>query len=263
MVSDDSFGLPEEVLICIEKRFFLRYSRKKRFYLYWFGGNEMRILVAEGDRNLADMLKKLLMRSGFEADHVENGADAREYLKCGNYDGAIVDHVLVRLSGLDVVMTAREDGVQTPILILTAKTGVEETVRFLDAGANDVVLKPFDVRELTARVRAMTRNNTGQATSLLKIGNVTLDRRNFELSTPFGTVELTGKEFQVIELLMFNPGVLIRTENIFDKIWGLDGKASVNVIWVNISAIRKKLSSLQADVKIRSVRNVGYRIDKI
>lgn len=223
----------------------------------------MRILVAEADRNFAEMLKKLLMRSGFEADLVENGADAREYLKCGNYDGAIVDHVLVRLSSLDVVRTARENGVQTPILILMAKTNVEETVRFLDAGANDVVLKPFDIRELTARVRAMTCRNTGHATALLKIGNVTLDRRNFELSTPFGAVELTGKEFQVTELLMVNPGVLIRTESIFDKIWGLDGKASVNVIWVNISAIRKKLSRLQADVKIRSVRNVGYRIDKI
>ncbi len=223
----------------------------------------MRILVAEGDRNLAGMLKMLMMRGGFEADLVENGAEAREYLKCGNYDGAIVDHILVRLSGFEVVLKAREDGVQTPIMILTARTGVEETVRFLDAGANDVLLKPFDAREFMARIRAMTRKNTGHATALLKIGNLTLDRRNFELSTPFGAVELTGKEFQVIELLMFNPGVLIRTESIFDKIWGFDGKVSVNVIWVNISAIRKKLSGLQADVKIRSVRNVGYRIDKI
>ena len=174
-----------------------------------------------------------------------------------------MDSVLARVSGLNAIIQVRESSVQTPIIILTAKAGVEETVMYLDAGANDVLAKPFDARELMARIKAMTRKNAGHTTSFLKIGNLTLDRRNFVLSTPFGSAELTGKEFQVIELLMFNPGVLVRTESIFEKIWGFDGKASINVIWVNISSVRKKLAYLMADVRIRSVRNVGYKMDAI
>lgn len=222
----------------------------------------MRILIAEGDKILAQMLKMVLSRSGFVADVVENGEEAKEYLKCGNYDGAIIEAVLTRISGFDAMISTRNEGIETPIMILTARAGVEETVMFLDAGANDVMVKPFDVRELTARVRAMTRKYSGSIASFLRIGNLTLDRRNFELITGEGRAELTGKEFQLIELLLLNTGVLIRTDKIFEKIWGFDSKVEINVIWVNISAIRKKLSRIGANVQIRSVRNVGYRIDE-
>lgn len=222
----------------------------------------MRILIAEADRSLAQIMKVMCTRGGMETDLVLNGTDAVEYLKLGSYDGAVIDAVLPRLSGFDVLIQIRESGVQTPCLTLTSKDSVEETVSYLDAGANDVLRKPFDAREMMARIRAMTRKNTGRASSLLTIGNLSLDRRNMELSTPSGCITLTMKEFQLIEMMMFNPGVLVHSNRIFEKIWGCDSKVEINVVWVNMSNIRKALKCLNANVRIRTVRNVGYRIEE-
>ena len=147
--------------------------------------------------------------------------------------------------------------------MLTAKAEVDDKVEGLDSGANDYLTKPFQSKELLARIRAMTRNGTIQLSSLLKMGNVTLDLAKFELSTPSGSVHLANKEFQMLELLMSNPHRLISSEHFLEKIWGCDSDAELNVVWVYISYLRKKLSALKADIQIKASRNAGYSLEEI
>jgi len=146
---------------------------------------------------------------------------------------------------------------------LTAKSEVDDKVAGLDAGANDYLAKPFHSKELLARIRAMTRTQTAQADSKLQIGNGTLDRATFELSTPAGSFRLANKEFQMLELMMSNPSHLISAERFMEKIWGYDSEAEVNVVWVYISYLRKKLTALHANIQIKATRNVGYSLEEV
>lgn len=146
---------------------------------------------------------------------------------------------------------------------MTAKSEIDDKVQGLDAGANDYLTKPFHVQELLARIRAMTRPQHAQTNTRLQVGNVTLDRATFELSTPTGNFRLANKEFQMLELLMSNPRSLISTERFMEKIWGYDSQAEVNVVWVYISYLRKKLSALQANVQIKATRNAGYSLEDL
>ena len=148
-------------------------------------------------------------------------------------------------------------------MLLTAKSEIDDKVQGLDAGANDYLTKPFHVQELLARIRAMTRPQHAQTNTRLQVGNVTLDRATFELSTPTGNFRLANKEFQMLELLMSNPRSLISTERFMEKIWGYDSQAEVNVVWVYISYLRKKLSALQANVQIKATRNAGYSLEDL
>ena len=147
------------------------------------------------------------------------------------------------------------------MLLLTAKSEVEDKVRGLDTGANDYLTKPFATAELLARLRAMTRNQAAQTGSRLSFGNVTLDKATFELSSPHGSFRLANKEYQMIELLMRNPGQVIPTERFLEKIWGYDSDVEVNVVWVYISYLRKKLAALHADIQIKATRNTGYSLE--
>ena len=156
----------------------------------------------------------------------------------------------------------RGRGCRTPVLLLTAKSEVDDKVLGLDAGANDYLTKPFHSRELLARIRAMTRVQTAQPDSQMRFGNVTLDRATFELSTPSGSYRLANKEFQMMELLMLNPRNLISTERFMEKIWGYDSEAEINVVWVYISYLRKKLTALHADIQIKATRNAGYSLEE-
>lgn len=146
---------------------------------------------------------------------------------------------------------------------MTAKSEVDDKVAGLDAGANDYLAKPFHSKELLARIRAMTRTQTAQADSKLQIGNGTLDRATFELSTPAGSFRLANKEFQMLELMMSNPSHLISAERFMEKIWGYDSEAEVNVVWVYISYLRKKLTALHANIQIKATRNVGYSLEEV
>lgn len=146
--------------------------------------------------------------------------------------------------------------------MLTAKSEVDDKVLGLDAGVNDYLMKPFHSRELLARIRAITRTQTVQANSQLQFGNVTLDRATFELSTPKGSFQLANKEFQMLELLMSNPHNLIPSERFLEKIWGYDSDAELNVVWVYISYLRKKLAALHADIQIKATRNAGYSLEE-
>ena len=146
---------------------------------------------------------------------------------------------------------------------MTAKSEVDDKVAGLDVGANDYLANPFHSKELLARIRAMTRTQTAQADSKLQIGNVTLDRATFELSTPAGSFRLANKEFQMLELMMSNPSHLISAERFIEKIWGYDSEAEVNVVWVYISYLRKKLTALHANIQIKATRNVGYSLEEV
>lgn len=223
----------------------------------------MRLLLAEDEQALSKALKAILERNHYSVDVVYDGQTALEYLQADNYDGMILDIMMPKVDGITVLKNIRAKGNLLPVLLLTAKSEVDDKVLGLDAGANDYLTKPFHAKELLARIRAMTRVQTGQASSQIRFGNVTLDRATFELSTPAATYRLANKEFQTMELLMANPKTLIATERFMEKIWGYDSNAEINVVWVYISYLRKKLTALQANIQIKAKRNAGYSLEEI
>lgn len=221
----------------------------------------MRILLAEDERSLSRAIVALLERSNYAVDAVFDGVEALEYLASGNYDALILDIMMPRLDGLSVLKELRQQGNPIPVLMLTAKSEIDDKVAGLDAGANDYLTKPFSTRELMARIRAITRTQMSQVSSRLSFGNVTLDQTTYELSGPGGSFRLANKEYQMMELLLMNPGQTISTERFLNKIWGYDTDAEMNVVWVYISYLRKKLAALNANVQLRAARNVGYRLE--
>lgn len=223
----------------------------------------MRLLLAEDEKALSKALTAILERNNYSVDAVYDGQAALEYLEADNYDGVILDIMMPKIDGITVLKEIRKKGNLIPVLLLTAKSEVDDKVEGLDAGANDYLAKPFHSKELLARIRAMTRVQTGQTSSILKMGNVTLNRAAFELSTSKGSFRLANKEFQMIELMMSNPGILISAERFMEKIWGYDSEAEINVVWVYISYLRKKLAALQADIQIKVTRSVGYSLEEI
>lgn len=222
----------------------------------------MKLLLAEDELSLSRAIIKILEKNNYTAEAVYNGEDALKYLESGNFDAAILDIMMPKMDGITVLQKLRASGNQMPILFLTAKGEIDDKVLGLDSGANDYMTKPFDSKELLARIRAMTR--TGQAvSSKLSVGNITLDRATFELSSPSGSFRLTNKEFQMLELLMSNPKNLISTERFMEKIWGYDCDTEMSVVWVYISYLRKKLNALGANIQIRAARNAGYSLEEI
>ena len=222
----------------------------------------MRILLAEDERSLSRAIIALLEKHNYSADAVYDGQEALDYLEAENYDAVILDIMMPRLDGLSVLRTLRERGSQIPVLLLTAKSEIEDKVTGLDSGANDYLTKPFATAELLARIRAMTRTQTAQTDSRMSFGNITLDQTTYELSSPSGSFRLANKEYQMMELLLRNPRQLIPSERFLEKIWGYDSDVELNVVWVYISYLRKKLTALQADIQIKATRNAGYSLEK-
>ncbi len=218
----------------------------------------MRLLLAEDERELADALAVILKHGHYSVDVVYNGQDALDYLEAQEYDGVIMDVMMPKLDGLTVLKRIRRGGNAVPVLLLTARSGVDDRVEGLDSGANDYLPKPFDTRELLARIRAMTRQQPAGVDSLLRYGNLTLDRLTFEMAAPGGSVRLGNKEFQMMEMLMANPGHVLSVERFMERVWGYDSDTDAGIVWVNISYLRKKLASVQASVQIRALRNQGY-----
>ena len=207
-------------------------------------------------------MNEILEKNNYTAEAVYNGEDALKYLETGNFDAVILDIMMPKMDGITVLQKLRASGSQIPVLILTAKAEIDDKVLGLDSGANDYLTKPFDTKELLARIRAMTR--TGQAvSSKLTVGNITLDRATFELSSPTSSFRLVNKEFQMMEMLMSNPKNLISTERFMEKIWGYDSDTEISVVWVYISYLRKKLSALQANIQIKATRNAGYSLEEM
>lgn len=221
----------------------------------------MKLLLAEDERSLSKALTAILEHNGYTVDAVYDGVEALEYLEMGEYDGLILDIMMPRMDGMTALQKIREQGNQIPILMLTAKSEVDDKVAGLDNGANDYLTKPFASKELLARIRAMTRTQTVAVTSVLQFGNISLDQATKELSSPSGEFHLANKEFQVMELLMSNPKNVIPTERIMERVWGYDSNAELNVVWAYISYLRKKLTALKADIQIKATRNTGYSLE--
>lgn len=221
----------------------------------------MKLLLAEDEQSLSKALTAILEHNGYTVDAVYDGVEVLEYLEMGEYDGVILDIMMPRMDGMTALQKIREKGNQVPILMLTAKSEVDDKVAGLDNGANDYLTKPFASKELLARIRAMTRTQTAAVTSTLQFGNISLDQATKELSSPSGNFHLANKEFQVMELLMSNPKNVIPTERIMEKVWGYDSNAELNVVWAYISYLRKKLTALNADIQIKATRNTGYSLE--
>ncbi|MCM1102464.1 MAG: response regulator transcription factor [Clostridium sp.] len=222
----------------------------------------MRLLLAEDERELADALAVILKHNCYSVDVVYNGQDALDYLEGQEYDGAILDVMMPKMDGLTLLRRLRAEGNAVPILLLTARSGVEDRVEGLDSGANDYLPKPFDTRELLARIRVMTGQRMSGTGNLLRYGNLTLDRNTFEMAAPGGRVRPGNKEFQMLEMLMANPGQVIPVERFMERVWGYDSDTESGVVWVNISYLRKKLAAIGADVRIRALRNQGYALER-
>lgn len=223
----------------------------------------MKLLLAEDEKDLSHALLTILTRSNYSVDPVYDGNEALEYLSSAHYDALILDIMMPKTDGLSVLRKLRAQGNPIPVLLLTAKSEVDDKVAGLDAGANDYLTKPFAPKELLARIRAMTRGQSHAMDSVLKAGNLQLNLATFELSSPSGSFRLANKEFQMMELMMANPKNLIPTERFLEKIWGYDSDAELNVVWVYISYLRKKLASLQANVQIKASRNAGYSLEEL
>ena len=223
----------------------------------------MRLLFAEDDESLSRAVQAILEKNNYSVDTVADGGEALMWLDSGSYDAAILDIMMPTMDGISVLKEIRRRGKRLPVLLLTAKSEVEDIVTGLDSGANDYLTKPFSTRELLARIRAMTRSQTIHSDSQLRVGNVTLDSRTFELSAPGGSFRLANKEYQMMELLMRNPRNLISTGHFMETIWGCDSEAEINVVWVYISYLRKKLEALHADIQIRATRTAGYSLEEI
>lgn len=195
----------------------------------------MRLLLAEDEHSLSRALTAILEGNCCGVDAVYNGEDALAYLETGSYDGLILDIMMPKLDGLEVLRRLRRRGDQIPVLLLTAKGEVEDKVLGLDCGANDYLSKPFAAQELLARIRAMTRTQTMRENTALQQGNLVLDRTAFTLSTPYGSERLPNKEYQIMEMLMRRPGVLISAERFIEVVWGLDSDIDVSAVRVHIS----------------------------
>ncbi len=222
----------------------------------------MRLLLAEDEKILSDALVTILTHSGYSVDAVYNGRDALDYLENGGYDGAVLDIMMPKMDGLTVLRHIRDEGMTLPVLMLTAKAEIDDRVTGLDSGADDYLTKPFDSKELLARIRAMTRRQPELQDTVLQFGGLSLDRAGFTLSGAGESVRLSNKEFQMMEMLMGNPGQVVPTERFLEKIWGYDSEAEINVVWVYISGLRKKIAHLGAEVQIRAARGVGYSLEE-
>lgn len=221
----------------------------------------MRLLLAEDEKELSDALVTILKHNNYSVDAVYNGQDALYYLETDIYDGAILDIMMPQTDGISVLKEIRKRGNSIPVLLLTAKSEIDDRVLGLDSGADDYLTKPFAAKELLARIRAMTRRRTETADPVLNFHNITLNRSTFELSSAKASFRLANKEFQMMEMLMANPNQIISTKRFMEKIWGYDSDAQLNVVWVYISYLRKKLACLEADVKIKAIRNLGYSLE--
>ena len=221
----------------------------------------MRILLAEDERSLARAIVKIFEKNNYSADAVHNGEDALMYLEGGNYDVVVLDVMMPKMDGITVLKKLRASGNQIPVLILTAKSEIDDKVLGLDSGANYYLTKPFNTKELLAAIRAITRTQA-EVDTKLTVGNITLDRSTFELASPHGSFRLANKEFQMMEIFMSNPHHIISAERFMERIWGFDNEAEINVVWVYVSYLRKKLAALYANISIKSSRNAGYSLEE-
>lgn len=222
----------------------------------------MRVLIAEDEVELARGLKYLLEKNKFSVDLAYDGAEAMECFQCTEYDVIVLDIMMPKQNGLEVLASVRRSGSSVPVMMLTAKAEVEDRVAGLEAGADDYLPKPFASSEFIARVRALSRRNGGYADSLLAFGDLRLDCNRYELSCDGEKVRLNNKEFQLTELMMRHPYFVFSAGHLMDRIWGQDSEADINVVWTYIGFVRRKLRQIGSRVAIRTVRGAGYSMEE-
>lgn len=220
----------------------------------------MRILIVEDEKALSRVLVKIFEKNYYSVDTVYNGQEALDYIATGNYDIVLMDVMMPVMDGVTALKKIRADGNQIPVLLLTAKSEVDDKVMGLDSGANYYITKPFDTKELLAAVRAITRKEE-QTDNRLHFGNITLDTSTYELASDTDSVKLTNKEFQMMEIFMSNPKILVSADTLMERIWGYDSDSEIIVVWAYISYLRKKLKNLNANFTIKSSRNSGYSLE--
>lgn len=221
----------------------------------------MKLLYAEDERGLSEAVTDVLEYHKYQVDAVYDGRDALDYARNDRYDGIILDVMMPRMNGFEVLEALRKEGDRTPVLLLTARGELEDRIRGLDLGADDYLPKPFAMGELLARVRAMLRRREEYTPDLLTMGNLSLDRQSYTLRTGAGSVLLPKLEFQLMELFLLNRGIYLSTGDILVKIWGYNTDSEPGIVWVYISYLRKKLAALDADVAIRAKRGIGYTLE--
>ena len=221
----------------------------------------MKLLIAEDENDLAEALTVFLERHNYSVDTVNNGADAYEYASTGAYDALILDIMMPRLSGLQVLTRLREEGIATPVMLLTAKGQKDDRITGFDAGADDYLPKPFAPDELLSRIRAMLRRGGEYRPRVLSAGDLSLDCSSAILRCENVATRLSGKEYQLMELLLGSPGVIFSADKIMERVWGWDCEAEINVVWVHVSNLRKKLKSIGSAAAIRAIRGMGYVLE--
>ncbi|AID44309.1 Response regulator of D-alanyl-lipoteichoic acid biosynthesis [Candidatus Arthromitus sp. SFB-mouse-NL] len=221
----------------------------------------MRILLAEDEKELSNAIVAVLKHNYYSVDAVYNGEDALDWALNDEYDLIILDVMMPKINGLDVLKGLRDKNIDVPVLILTAKGEIDDRVIGLDLGADDYMCKPFNIKEFLARVRAIIRRKQGIVSNNLEFNNMILNKENFELSYEDKSIRLGNKEYQILEMLMINPNVIISTEKFMSKVWGYDSEAEINGVWVYISYLRKKLISINSPVEIKAFRGIGYKLE--
>ena len=221
----------------------------------------MRLLVAEDDLDLAEALTAFLEKNQYTVDAVHDGSAALDYAGTGEYDAIILDIMMPKMDGLQVLTRLRDSGVSTPVMLLTAKGEKDDRVAGFNSGADDYLPKPFAPDELLARIRAMLRRTGDYKPTVLRFGDLELDCGSSALQCKGRAERLSGREFQVMELFMRSPRVILPAERIMERVWGWDAEAEINVVWVHISNLRKKLTSVGSSVTIRASRGLGYSLE--
>ncbi len=221
----------------------------------------MRILLAEDEKELSNAIVAVLKHNYYSVDAVYNGEDALDWALNDEYDLIILDVMMPKINRLDVLKGLRDKNIDVPVLILTAKGEIDDRVIGLDLGADDYMCKPFNIKEFLARVRAIIRRKQGIVSNNLEFNNMILNKENFELSYEDKSIRLGNKEYQILEMLMSNPNVIISTEKFMSKVWGYDSEAEINGVWVYISYLRKKLISINSPVEIKAFRGIGYKLE--
>jgi len=217
----------------------------------------MRILLVEDDRSLSRAVSTILQKNNYSVDCVNNGQLALDYLEQDIYDAVIMDIMMPVMDGITALKNLRKRGNNIPVLMLTAKTVIDDKVEGLDNGANDYLTKPFDTRELLARLRVLTRNER-QHDSVMTLGNITLNTSTCELSSATDSFLLTNKEYQMMLMFMNNKDQVISAEHFMEKIWDSDSDSDISTVWSYISYLRRKLEALGSEYSIATRRNMGY-----
>ena len=221
----------------------------------------MRLLLAEDEKELSKALCTLLKYNNFSVDAVYNGEDALDFIDSNIYDCLILDIMMPKLDGISVLKTIRRKGNNIPVLMLTAKSEIDDRCLGLDLGADDYLTKPFSTKELLSRIKALVRRKSEKFESELVFGDLKLNRLTYEIESCNGTLKLGNKEYQMLELMMLSPKTMVSVEQFMNKIWDFDSDAELNVVWVYISYLRKKLKMVGSNVEIKSSRNVGYYLE--